>query len=110
MQNPRPSRYLGSCPNCVHGSMMPLARFMESDVNEAPTVEASVANIGIARIFPFWSLVYTAATWLSNLLFDWGKARLANGRAKVKKAREEILPRSPDSVICPNCYETLERM
>jgi len=108
MQNPRPTRYLGSCPNCGHGSMMPLSRFLESDVNVSPSIDASVAPIGIARLIPFWSLIYTLGTWAGNLFF--GQAKVAAGRAKVRKAREEILPRSLNSVICPNCYETLERM
>jgi hypothetical protein len=113
MQNPprpRPPRYHGSCPACNHGNMMPLDRFLESDVNEYPIVEASVAPGGLARMFPFWSIMYTLVTWLGNLLFGLGRARLKRGRAKVRYARAEILPRSPNSVICPNCYEVLERM
>lgn len=111
MQNPhstpRPSRYQGSCPNCNHGSMMPLDRFLESDVNENPTVDSFVPDRAAARFLPGASLVLMFTTWLGNLFY--GKAKVAKGRAKVRKAREEILPRSPNSVICPNCYETLER-
>lgn len=108
MQNPRPTRYNGSCPNCGHGNMMPLARFMESDVNESPTVDSFVPNKFGARFFPGWSLFFMVTTWFGSLF--WGKAKVAKGRAKVRKAREDILPRSPNSAICPNCYETLERM
>ncbi|MBW3637297.1 MAG: hypothetical protein KY445_12685, partial [Armatimonadetes bacterium] len=108
MQNPRPSRYLGSCPNCGHGSMMPLSRFMESDVNESATVDSYTPGAIGARIFPGVSLFLMITTWFGNLFF--GKAKVAAGKAKVKKAREAILPRSPNSVLCPNCSQTLERM
>ncbi len=88
--------------------MYPLIRFHEDDVNESPTVDSFVPNRAAAQFFPGWSLILMLTTWMGSLLF--GKAKLANARAKIKKAREEVLPRSPDSVICPNCYEVVERM
>ena len=88
--------------------MLPLVRFFESDVNEKPTIDSFVPGRAIARFFPGMSLVLMVTTWVSALLF--GKARVAKGRAKVARARAEILPRSPNAVICPNCYEVLERM
>lgn len=106
-QTPRPTRYQGSCPNCQHGNMMPLARFFETDVNESPTVDAIMPNKFGARFFPGLSLFLMISSWLGNLFY--GKAKVAKGRAKVRKAREEILPRAPNSAICPNCYEVLER-
>ncbi len=48
------------------------------------------------------------STWLGALI--WGRAKVERGRAKVRRAREEILPRSPNAVICPNCFEVLERL
>lgn len=109
MQNstPRPTRYHGSCPNCNHGTMMPLARFLESDVNESPTIDSFVPGRPMARFFPGVSLFIMATSWFGNLF--WGQAKVARSRAKVRAARENILPRSPNAAICPNCYEVLER-
>ena len=110
MQSPTPRvpAFNGSCPACEHGSMFPLARFYESDVNESPTIDSFVPGRAIARFFPGMSLVLMLTTWIGALLF--GKARVAKGRAKVARARAEILPRSPNAVICPNCFEVLERL
>ncbi len=109
MQNstPRPTRYHGSCPACQHGTMMPLARFFETDVNESPTIDTVLPNKFFARFFPGWSLIVMITSFFGHLFY--GKARVAKGRAKVKRARENILPRSPNAAICPNCYEVLER-
>ena len=97
-----------SCPNCDHFPMYPLVRFYEDDVNETPYIDSFVPNRGCATIFPGTSLFFAFASWFGKLMF--GKAKVAQGKAKVRKAREEILPRSPSSLICPNCYEVLERM
>ncbi len=29
---------------------------------------------------------------------------------KIRRARAEILPRNPNALICPSCYEVLERL
>jgi len=110
MQNstPRPTRYNGSCPNCNHGTMMPLARFLESDVNASPTVDSfQSTNRSLGLMIPGTIVFLMLSSWLSNLFL--GEAKLVKARAKVKKARENILPRSPNAAICPNCYEVLER-
>ncbi len=105
---PRPTRYLGSCPACEHGTMMPLARFLESDVNISPTVDSFQSpHRGFSLVFPGTTVFLMLVTWLGNLFY--GEARLNRNRAKVRKARAEILPRSPNAAICPNCYEVLER-
>ena len=88
--------------------MFPLVRFFEDDVNESPYVETVVPHGCFLRLFPGTSIVFMLFIWLGGLLF--GKAKVAKGRAKVRKARAEILPRSPNSLICPNCHEVLERM
>ena len=88
--------------------MMPLARFLESDVNTSPTVDSyQNTNRTAGLMFPGTIIFLTLSTWLGNL--GWGGAKLAQGRAKVRQARENILPRSPNAAICPNCYEVLER-
>lgn len=88
--------------------MMPLDRFLESDVNSSPTVDSyQNDNRTAGLMFPGTILALMFWSWLGNLL--WGEAKAAKGRAKVRKAREVILPRSPNAVICPGCYETLER-
>ena len=100
--------YNGSCPNCEHGSMFPLVRFYESDVNENPTADAIMPNKLGARLFPGLSFAIMMISWIGGL--TWDKNRVMRGRLKVRKARAEVLPRSPQAVICPNCYEVLERM
>ena len=87
--------------------MMPLANFHETDVNESATVDAIAPSRYGAFFFPGLSLIVMMTSWFTNLFY--GKAKVAQGKAKVKKAREEILPRSPNSAICANCYEVLER-
>jgi hypothetical protein len=88
--------------------MMPLVEFLETDVNEAPTIDSFVPNRGCALILPGASLFWMAMTWFGNLFY--GNAKVAKGRAKVRRARAEILPRSPNSAICSHCYEVLERL
>lgn len=100
--------YHGSCPHCEHGSMFPLVRFLESDVNENPTADAIMPNKMGARLFPGLSFAIMMISWIGGI--TWDKNRVARGRIKVRKARAEVLPRSPQAVICPNCYEVLERM
>ena len=100
--------YTGSCPHCQHGSMFALARFYETDVNENPTADAIMPNKWGARFFPGLSFAIMMVSWIANL--TWDKGRVARGRAKVRKARAEVLPHNPQAVICPNCYEVLERI
>ncbi len=88
--------------------MYPLVRFFESDVNENPTIDSFVPGRAVARFFPGMSFVLMVTTWVGSLLY--GKARVAKGRAKVAAARRDVLPRSPNAVICPNCFEVLERL
>ena len=100
--------YNGSCPACEHGTMFPLVRFFESDVNENPTADAIMPNKMGARLFPGLSFVVMMVSWIGNL--TWDKNRVMRGRLKVRKARTEVLPHNPQAVICPNCYEVLERL
>ena len=106
-RTPQVKPYHGSCPACGHGSMFPLVRFYETDVNENPTADAVMPNRLGAQMFPGVSLVIMLVTWLGGM--TWDKGRVARGRAKVRKAREEILPHCPQAVICPHCQEVLER-
>lgn len=100
--------YNGSCPHCEHGSMFPLVRFYESDVNENPTADAIMHSKMGARLFPGLSFAIMMVSWIGNL--TWDRGRVARGCAKVRRARAEVLPHNPQAVICPNCYEVLERM
>ena len=99
--------YNGSCPACDHGSMFPLVRYFETDVNENPTADAIMPNKMGARLFPGISFAIMMISWIGGL--TWDKNRVARGRLKVRKARAEVLPRCPQAVICPHCYEVLER-
>ena len=100
--------YNGSCPNCEHGSMFPLVRFYETDVHDNPTADAIMPNKMGARLFPGISFAIMMISWIGGL--TWDKNRVARGRIKVRKARAEVLPHNPQAVICPNCYEVLERI
>ena len=106
-RTPKVKPYHGSCPACGHGSMFPLVRFYETDVNENPTADAIMPNKMGARLFPGLSFAIMMITWLGGM--SWDKGRVARGRAKVRKAREEILPRCPQAVICARCQEVVER-
>ena len=88
--------------------MYPLERFLESDVNESPTIDTVVPNKFFARFFPGWSFIVMVTSFFGHLFY--GKARVAQGRAKIRRARAEILPRNPEAVVCPQCYEVLERL
>ena len=100
--------YHGSCPACEHGSMFPLVRFFESDVNENPTADAIMPSKMGARLFPGLSFAIMMISWIGGI--TWDKNRVARGRIKVRRARAEVLPHNPQAVICPNCYEVLERI
>ena len=100
--------YNGSCPACEHGSMFPLVRFFETDVHDNPTADAIMPNKMGARLFPGISFAIMMISWIGGM--TWDKGRVTRGRLKVRKARAEILPRSPQAVICPECYEVLERL
>ncbi len=88
--------------------MFPLVRFYETDVNESPTADAIMPNKMGARLFPGLSFAIMMISWIGGM--TWDKGRVARGRLKVRRARAEILPRCPQAVICPNCYEVLERL
>lgn len=83
-----------------------LASFQVDDVVESPTVDAAVMGSGWMRLMPRMGLLVILVSWFYNLFH--GKAVVAKAKAKVKLAREQILPRSPKSQICPECYEVLE--
>lgn len=88
--------------------MMPLAGFLESDVNASPTVASyRSTNRTLGLMIPGTIVFLMLSSWLSNLVM--GEAKLVKARAKVRAARENILPRSPNAAICPHCYEVLER-
>ncbi len=87
--------------------MFPLVRFFETDVNENPTADAIMPNKMGARLFPGISFAIMMISWIGSM--TWDKNRVARGRSKVRKARAEVLPRCPQAVICPQCYEVLER-
>lgn len=106
-RTPKVKPYNGSCPACGHGSMFPLVRYYETDVNENPTADAIMPNRVGAMMFPGISLVLLLTSWMGSMA--WDKNKVAKGRAKVKKARAEVLPRCPQAVICPRCQEVLER-
>ena len=80
--------YHGSCPKCEHGTMFPLARFYETDVNENPTADAVMPTRTGAMFFPGLSLVIMMVSWIANL--TWDKGRVERGRARVRKARAEV--------------------
>lgn len=98
----------GSCPNCEHGSMFPLVRFFETDVNENPTADAIMPNKMGAQLFPGLSFAIMMISWIGGM--TWDKNRVVRGRIMVRKARAEVLPHNPQAVICPKCFEVLERM
>ena len=89
--------------------MYPLERFTEDDVNESATVAGSgtegYSNPLNRFFFSLW--VLNLLRWLFSLLGD--KAKVSRKRQRVRELRAEVLPRAPNSLICPNCLEFLER-
>jgi hypothetical protein len=95
------------CPVCDYHPLFALANYLETDVNDKPTTDYYVPDSHWSHTFPLGVLIIQMSTAIGNLL--WGKAKVAKGRAKVRRARAEVLPRSPKSLICPHCYEVLEK-
>ncbi len=77
--------------------MFPLVRFHESDVHDNPTADAIMPTRLGAMMFPGASFILMMVSWIGNL--TWDKGRVTRGRAKVRKARAEILPRCPQAVV-----------
>jgi hypothetical protein len=91
-----------ACPKCRHWRMYALANFHEDDINDSP------AHDGWGE--PSW---FHSINWL--YYFGWlvnifrGAAGVQNKRAKLRKLRAEVLPRAPKTLVCPQCFEVIER-
>lgn len=96
------------CPVCNAPTMYPLARFYEDDVNEKAYTDTYVPHRAFGCFFPGTSLVIMFVSWLISLVG--GKSGIKANRAKVRAAREQILPRAPRSFICPSCFHVEERI
>ena len=82
---------LTNCPNC-NTFMVPLANH-ELSAGEHPTLEAEGLEY---FVFGLWAYLY-------NLLF--GAAALATRKRKLAKLKNEVLPQSPNALICPACLQ-----
>ena len=85
------------CAKCGHWRMYLLKNFVESDINASPTSEGFGARINLLHII----------TALINA--GRGAASVDAKRAKLRKLRAETLPRAPNTLVCPNCMEAVER-
>lgn len=82
--------------------MYDLANFHEDDVNESPVQEGWGSPSWFYSINWFYYL-----GWLINIFRSSGS--VAAKRAKLRKIRKDVLPRAPKSIICPKCFEVIER-
>lgn len=91
-----------SCPKCGHWRMYALKNYHEDDINDAPQHEGWGS--------PTWGLsinwLYFLG-WLNNI--GRGAASVESKRAKLRKLRAEVLPRAPETIVCPQCFTTIER-
>jgi hypothetical protein len=82
--------------------MYQLSNFQEDDINDSPTHEDWGS--------PAWG---RSINWLYFLgwLFNMGRgaATVDSKRTKLRNLREGVLPRAPNTLICPQCFTTIER-
>lgn len=90
------------CPACGHWRMYDLSNYYEEDINGSPVQEGWGSPSWFFEVNWFYYL-----GWLVNTLR--GSAGVASRRAKLRRIRKEVLPRAPKSIICPNCFEVIER-
>ncbi len=92
-----------SCPKCRHWRMYDLANYHEDDINDSPSHDGwGSPSWG----YHFASPVYLIG-WLVNVFR--GTASVEVKRAKLRKLREEVLPRAPKTIVCPKCFDVIER-
>jgi hypothetical protein len=112
LRNPTPEEIASGprrrCSECGYFPLGPLSKFSPEDINSSATVDSYVPSSGVSLLFPLFSLFAIVVSWFGKVALDETKTR--NARAKVIRAHQEVLPRSPNSLICPRCYDVLEVM
>lgn len=91
-----------ACPGCRHWRMYELSNFHEDDINDAPSHD----GWGEPTWFHSINWLYYFG-WLVNMFG--GAASVQKKRAKLRKLRAEVLPRAPKTLVCPKCFEVIER-
>ncbi len=112
LRNPTPEEIASGprrrCTECGYFPVEPLAKFRVEDINSSATVDSYTPSAGAALLLPFLSLFAMMLSWFGKVAID--EAKTKNARSKVMRAQQEMLPRSPNSLICPRCYDILEVM
>jgi hypothetical protein len=82
--------------------MYALKNYTEDDINDQPSHDGWGS--------PSWGF---SINWLYLVgwLFNMGRgaASVESKRAKLRKLRTEVLPRAPETLVCPQCFEIIER-
>ncbi len=88
------------CNQCRY-PMLPLRSFEIQKIAEFPAVEAD----GVT--FLIWGWTIFVAQIISRFLA--GLITFGARKKKLAQAKAEILPRFPNSLICPQCLATVKR-
>lgn len=98
--NPDLRKYDGdewvTCRNCGY-PMLPLKSYEIQSSSETPGVGADDSEV---MLFGWWAYVY-------NYLYD--LFTLKEREQKLARRKAEVLPRSPNALVCPACLEVRER-
>ena len=84
------------CPKCRNVTVK-LRDFEITDAGEGPTAHADGIEF---LLFGWWAL---ALNYLSELFSFGGRKR------KLVQLKAHILPRAPESLVCPYCLHVIER-
>lgn len=83
--------------------MYQLSNFQEDDINDTPSHD----GWGSPTWFHSINWLYFIG-WLVNI--GRGAATVEVKRAKLRKLRAEVLPRAKNTLVCPKCFEYIERV
>ena len=83
--------------------MYDLANFHEDDVNDSPSQEGWGSPSWYGGGINWFYFI----GWLVNI--SRSAHSVESRRAKLRKLREEVLPRAPKTIVCPQCFEVIER-
>jgi hypothetical protein len=85
-----------ACPEC-RSWMLPLSKYEIQKSSASPTVGAEPWEF---FLWGWWAFVY-------NFIYD--LATYEGRKRKLAQQKQEILPKFPNSLVCPRCLHVVKR-
>ena len=89
-----------ACPACRY-PMLPLRTYEIQKISEAPSIEAD----GVTFLLWGWTIFVAQIAYH----FIVGLCTFESRKRKLAQAKRDILPRFPNSLVCPQCLNIEKR-